>query len=219
MLEHLKRHLEMELNFGNEHILSGSKKSVQKKENNKDKLLKLEKKVLTCKQCKLSKTRTNVVFGEGNPNAKLMFIGEGPGRDEDFSGRPFVGKAGQLLTKMIEAMKLKREDVYICNVVKCRPPGNRNPEPDEINLCSQFLEDQIKIIKPKVICGLGAVAVKYLLKDDNIRISRIRGKKFDYNGIILIPTFHPSYLLRNENMKKLAWQDLKLVMREIEDRR
>jgi uracil-DNA glycosylase len=165
-----------------------------------------------CKKCRLCETRTNIVFGEGNPNAQLMFIGEGPGQDEDESGRPFIGRAGQLLTKIIEAMGIKREDVYIANIVKCRPPGNRTPADDEITHCAPYLMGQISMIKPKVIVALGSPATCTLL-NDKIKISSIRGTFYDWkDGIKLMPTFHPAYLLRNPSDKRLVWDDVQKVM-------
>ncbi len=164
-----------------------------------------------CKRCPLSSTRTNVVFGEGDPHARLMFIGEGPGADEDRLGRPFVGRAGQLLDKMIAAMQFKREEVYIANVVKCRPPGNRTPTPEEAARCIGYLQRQIKFIRPEVIVLLGSTAMTFLL-DRREGISRLRGSWLEYEGIPVMPTFHPAYLLRQESAKREAWHDLKMVM-------
>jgi DNA polymerase len=165
-----------------------------------------------CSRCKLATLgRKQVVFGIGNANADLMFVGEAPGADEDDQGVPFVGRAGQLLTKMIEAMGFGREDVYIANVVKCRPPENRNPEPDEIDSCEPFLFRQIETIKPKVIVALGAFAAKTLLRSQE-PISKLRGRVYDYHGAQLIPTFHPSFLLRSPGQKKYAWDDLKKAL-------
>ena len=162
-----------------------------------------------CSRCKLhAQGRTQVVFGVGNPDADLMFVGEAPGADEDIQGIPFVGRAGQLLTKMIEAINLRRDDVYIANVIKCRPPGNRNPEPDEIAQCEPFLFQQIEAIRPKVIVALGSFAAKTLLRSDE-SISRLRGRIYDFHGAQLIPTFHPSFLLRSPDRKRDAWEDLK----------
>src|SRR5262249_37785796 len=166
-----------------------------------------------CRRCKLAPTRTNIVFGEGNPKAELMIVGEGPGADEDATGRPFVGRAGQLLTKMIEAIGLKREDVYIANVVKSRPPGNRNPESDEVKACIPFLFRQIAAIHPKLIVALGNPSMQALL-DTKIGITKMRGQLQDYPrvpGIKVIPTFHPAYLLRSPDKKREAWEDLKKV--------
>jgi uracil-DNA glycosylase len=163
-----------------------------------------------CQRCKLAPTRTKLVFGVGNPNAHLVFVGEAPGADEDMQGEPFVGKAGQLLTKMIEAMGYARQDVYICNILKCRPPGNRNPEPDEISKCEPFLKAQLAALRPRVIVALGKFAAQCLLRDDT-PISRLRGNFRSYEGIQLMPTFHPAYLLRDPSKKKEAWEDLKAV--------
>jgi uracil-DNA glycosylase family 4 len=164
-----------------------------------------------CRRCKLCEGRTNLVFGVGNPEAHLVFVGEGPGADEDAQGEPFVGKAGQLLNKMIEAMGYARADVYICNVVKCRPPGNRNPEPDEIAACEPFLKKQLAAIRPRMIVTLGKFAAQCLLRDDT-PISRLRGNFRTYEGVQLMPTFHPAYLLRDPTKKKEAWEDLKTVI-------
>jgi DNA polymerase len=164
-----------------------------------------------CKRCKLCSGRKNLVFGVGNPKARLVFVGEGPGAEEDNQGIPFVGAAGQLLTKMILAMGYSRDEVYICNVVKCRPPGNRNPEPDEIQSCQPFLEAQLHAIRPEVIIALGKFAAQTLLRTDT-PITRLRGQWREYVGIPLMPTFHPAYLLRNPPEKKAAWTDLQAVM-------
>jgi uracil-DNA glycosylase len=165
-----------------------------------------------CIRCKLhAQGRTQIVFGVGSSSAELMFVGEAPGADEDIQGVPFVGRAGQLLTKMIEAMGFKRDDVYIANVLKCRPPGNRNPEPDEIDRCEPFLFRQIASIQPKVIVALGAFAARTLLKTQD-PISRLRGRVYEFRGAKLIPTFHPSFLLRSPGYKREAWEDLKTVL-------
>jgi uracil-DNA glycosylase family 4 len=174
----------------------------------------LEKKVLSCRRCQLAGTRKNVVFGEGSPRAELMFVGEAPGGDEDKQGRPFVGRAGQLLTKIIESIGLKREEVFICNILKCRPPDNRNPLPGEIAMCLPYLVKQIELIKPKVICALGKFAAQTLLNTDT-PISRLRGKFYDYRGIRLMPTYHPAYLLRNPEGKKDVWKDMQAVAKEL----
>ncbi len=168
-----------------------------------------------CERCKLCSHRTRIVFGVGNPNADLMFIGEGPGEDEDRQGVPFVGRAGMLLTDIItKGMGLSRDDVYIANVVKCRPPNNRNPEPDEIVACEPFLHQQIRIVKPKVIVTLGKFASQVLLRT-RTPISRLRGQWHEYDGVAVLPTFHPAYLLRNPADKKLVWEDIKQVMRRL----
>jgi DNA polymerase len=167
-----------------------------------------------CTRCKLHALgRQQIVFGVGNPDADLMFVGEAPGHDEDIQGIPFVGRAGQLLTKIIEAIQLRREDVYIANVIKCRPPQNRNPEPDEVASCHPFLFRQIDAIKPKVIVALGTFAAQTLLQTSD-SISRLRGRTYDYRGAKLVPTFHPAYLLRSPDKKREAWDDMKKV-REI----
>lgn len=166
--------------------------------------------VSKCEKCQLAALRRNLVFGEGNPNADLMFVGEAPGADEDAQGRPFVGRSGQLLTKMIEALGLKREDVFIANILKCRPPENRNPNLEEIELCSPYLLKQIEIIKPKAIVALGKFAAQTLLGTET-PISKLRGNFHDYHGVKLMPTYHPAYLLRNQSGKKDAWEDLKAV--------
>ena len=164
-----------------------------------------------CTRCKLHTLgRKQIVFGVGDPEADLMFVGEAPGADEDEQGIPFVGRAGQLLTKIIEAIDLRRDDVYIANIIKCRPPQNRNPEPDEVASCEPFLFRQIEVIKPKVIVALGKYAAQTLLRTD-APISRLRGRVFDYRGAKLIPTFHPAYLLRNPSSKREVWEDMKLV--------
>ncbi|TMA09425.1 MAG: uracil-DNA glycosylase [Deltaproteobacteria bacterium] len=167
-----------------------------------------------CTRCKLHKTRTNIVFGVGSPEARLMFVGEGPGEDEDLQGYPFVGKAGQLLTKMIEAMGLRREDVYICNTVKCRPPNNRNPEPDELLACEPFLKGQLGAVKPEAIVTLGKFAAQALLREQT-PITRLRGQWREYEGIPVMPTFHPAYLLRSPAEKGKVWDDLKQVMKRL----
>jgi DNA polymerase len=171
----------------------------------------LMEEVKRCQRCSLYKSRNNSVFGEGNMSAAIMFVGEAPGRDEDLEGRPFVGAAGQLLTKMIEAMGLKRSDVYIANVLKCRPPGNREPLPEEASECKGFLLKQIELVGPKVICGLGAHATKVLLETPE-PISKLRGKVHKCGAQALVPTYHPAALLRNPGWKRAAWEDLKLVM-------
>jgi DNA polymerase len=174
-------------------------------------LKKLREEIGDCRRCKLSENRKNIVFGEGAPDAELMFIGEGPGKDEDIQSRPFVGDAGKLLTKLILKLGLKREDVYIANIVKCRPPFNRNPEEDEITTCRPFVEKQIEIIKPQVIVSLGKISAQAILRV-NIPISRLRGNFFKYENIPVMPTFHPAYLLRNPKDKWLTWEDMQKVM-------
>ncbi|HLE70311.1 MAG TPA: uracil-DNA glycosylase [Vicinamibacteria bacterium] len=163
-----------------------------------------------CTRCRLFEKRTTIVFGVGNPKAELMFIGEGPGQEEDRQGIPFVGAAGQLLTKIIQAIDLTREQVYIANVVKCRPPNNREPEPDEVEACRPFLDRQIDAVRPKVICALGRVSALNLLRTDE-GITRLRGRIFSYRGCKLVPTYHPAFLLRNPGKKRECWDDMKLI--------
>lgn len=167
-----------------------------------------------CQRCKLAPKRTNIVFGSGNPNADLVFVGEAPGFDEDQQGLPFVGRAGQLLTKIIESINLKREDVYICNVLKCRPPDNRNPEPDEVAACNPFMKKQLATIRPKIVCCLGTFAAQTVLQTQ-APISKLRGKFFDMDGIRVIATFHPAYLLRSPDKKREVWEDMKQIRAEL----
>lgn len=178
----------------------------------------LSAEVAQCTRCSsLAKSRTQTVFSDGTPHAELCFVGEAPGRDEDLQGVPFVGKAGQLLTKIIEACKLKREEVYICNVLKCRPPDNRNPAADEVENCRPFLERQLEIVRPKMMVALGKYAAAYLLneKPERTPILKLRGTIHEYCGIPFMITLHPAYLLRNPNAKRDVWEDMKRVMREI----
>lgn len=175
-----------------------------------DRLRVVQEELGECTRCKLHTKRTNLVFGVGNPEAELMFVGEAPGRDEDRQGIPFVGRAGQLLTKIIESIDLQRDDVYIANVIKCRPPDNRNPAPDEVQTCEPFLFAQVDAIQPRVIVALGSFAARALLRTEDA-ISRLRGRVFDYRGAQLIPTFHPAYLLRSPDRKREVWEDMKKV--------
>ncbi len=175
----------------------------------------LREEIGDCRRCKLSNRRINIVFGEGDPDARLMFIGEAPGREEDLQARPFVGDAGMLLTRLIERMGFKREDVYIANIVKCRPPMNRDPEIDEIEKCRGFIERQIEIINPAVIMSLGRISVQTLLGNTKLKITAIRGNFFDYKGIPLMPTFHPAYLIRNPKDKWLTWGDAQKVIEKL----
>lgn len=177
----------------------------------------LSKDIGDCKRCRLSKERTNIVFGEGNPDARLMFVGEAPGREEDSQGRPFVGDAGMLLTRLIEKMGFKRGDVYIANIIKCRPPMNRNPEKDEIESCRGFVEKQIEIIKPEVLISLGRISSQALIGNTGLKMTSIRGNFFDYKGILLMPTFHPAYLLRNPKDKWLTWNDAQKVLEKLKE--
>ncbi len=209
ILEILKIYIELEKLSGiNEYFLSEQSNTF------KSDLSALKKEVISCQKCELYKTRRNVVFGAGNPDAKLMFVGEAPGMEEDLQGLPFVGRAGQLLTKIIEAMGLKRKDVYIANILKCRPPGNRNPLPTEILTCEEYLIRQIDLITPKVICALGKFAAQTLLRTQE-SITKLRGKFHEYHEIKVMPTFHPAYLLRNPQGKRLVWEDMKKIKREL----
>jgi len=167
-----------------------------------------------CQRCKLAPKRTNIVFGSGNPNAELVFVGEAPGYDEDQQGLPFVGRAGQLLTKIIESINLKREEVYICNVLKCRPPENRNPEPDEVASCNPFLKKQLATIRPKIVCCLGTFAAQTVIQTTS-SISKLRGQFFDIDGMRVIATFHPAYLLRSPDKKREVWEDMKQIRAEL----
>jgi len=175
-----------------------------------------DKEVRGCTKCRLCETRTQTVFGEGDADAKIFFIGEGPGENEDLSGRPFVGRAGEMLNKWIAAMGLKREQVYIANIVKCRPPGNRVPAPDEVATCTPYLQRQLEIIRPKVIVTLGLPSAKYMLQS-SLSMGRLRGQWHEWRGIKLMPTFHPAYVLRsyNEQTRSAVWSDLKQVMAEL----
>jgi uracil-DNA glycosylase family 4 len=210
----LRGKLELERGFGSDSVIKGRMVDTPRDENNDDRVRKLavlEEGASTCMKCRLSEGRTRVVFGTGDSHAELMFIGEGPGYEEDKQGLPFVGRAGQLLTKIIEAIDLTREDVYIANMVKCRPPENRTPRQDEIFTCtSNYLKYQIEWIRPKIICGLGNAAVQSLLNTTK-GIGTLRGRFHDYNGIKFMPTFHPAYLLRSPGEKGKCWQDMKKV--------
>lgn len=185
------------------------------KETSKEKIFSsLEQEIKECQACPLAKTRKNTVPGEGDMEAELMFVGEGPGREEDIKGKPFVGRAGQLLTRIIEAMKFERENVYITNVIKCRPPDNRNPKTSEVEKCQRFLLKQIELISPKIIVTLGNVPTRYFLNKSE-GITSLRGRFYPYHDIQIMPTFHPSYLVRNEDnkeLKKMVWEDMKRVM-------
>ncbi|WP_022847630.1 MULTISPECIES: uracil-DNA glycosylase [unclassified Desulfurobacterium] len=190
------------------------KEIAKDKENDISALEKLKDEVLKCKKCRLAETRHNVVFGEGNPKTNLMFIGEAPGEQEDLQGRPFVGRAGQLLTRFLNLFGIERERVYITNIVKCRPPKNRNPQPDEIKTCYPYLNKQIEIIKPKVILCLGAFAARTVLNlPEKTPISKIRGQEFKVKDYIVIPTFHPAYLLRNRRGETDFQRDLEVALR------
>ncbi len=217
VLEAVKKYIEMEsISQGEESadFVIGHNNIVKKTASTYTSIEELKKEVLSCTKCELHKTRTHAVFGAGNTKARLMFVGEAPGMQEDLQGLPFVGKAGALLTKIIESIGLKRKDVYIANVLKCRPPDNRNPLPTEILTCEEYLVKQISLIKPEVICALGKFAAQTLLRTVE-PISKIRGRFYDYHGAKLIPTFHPAYLLRNPQDKKLVWEDMKKIKKEL----
>ena len=215
IINSIKSYIELEQESGmKECIFEGLPKNNLKKSEAHGDLESLMQEVSNCQKCDLYKTRRNVVFGSGNTKAGLLFIGEAPGEEEDIQALPFVGRAGQLLTKIIEAMGLKRNDVYIANILKCRPPNNRMPLPAEILACEDNVKRQIEIIKPKVICTLGKFASQTLLKTQ-VPISALRGKFQEYDGIKVMPTFHPAYLLRNPPDKKLVWDDMKKIKKEL----
>lgn len=211
IIDDLKFHLEYLKGIGIEYLFMEEDKK-------KDSLSldEIRKRLGDCKRCRLHQSRRSIVFGEGNENAKLMIIGEAPGFDEDVQGRPFVGKAGQLLTRILQSINLQREEVYITNVVKCRPPQNRNPKPDEINSCNPFLMMQIKTISPKIICALGTFSAQTLLKTD-AKITALRGKVYELEGIKIVPTYHPAYLLRNPDKKREVWEDMKRISKIMKD--
>ncbi len=216
LINSVKRMVELEKLSGVEEFYAakGEKRNNQITRKEKLSLKEFENSISSCLKCPLGKTRIKFVFGAGSPKARLMFVGEAPGRDEDGQGQPFVGRAGQLLTQIIESIGLKREDVFIANIIKCRPPQNRNPLPEEIAACSPYLLKQIEIIKPKVICALGKFSAQTLLNSET-PISRLRGKFYDFNGIKLMPTYHPAYLLRNQSGKKDVWEDMKAIAKEL----
>ena len=174
----------------------------------------LYEEISNCERCRLCRTRTNVVPGEGNPQATIMFIGEGPGRDEDLQGRPFVGRSGELLTRMIRAIDIDRNDVYICNVVKCRPPQNRNPEPDEAAACLNYLRAQVALVRPKIVVLLGKIACRYTLNED-VSVMREHGNWYERKGVWFMPTFHPSALLRDPSKKRESWDDFQKVREKL----
>jgi DNA polymerase len=183
---------------------------------NTETLEEIQKDLGDCTRCRLHKGRKNIVFGKGSSQARLVFVGEGPGHEEDLQGEPFVGAAGQLLTRIIQAIHMARENVYICNIVKCRPPGNRTPFPDEVAACKPFLVRQLKTIRPRVICALGATAAQALL-NTNEPITKLRGRLHLYQGIPLVPTYHPAFILRNPTRKRDVWEDIQQVQKIIND--
>ena len=174
----------------------------------------LEDFINKCNKCRLSKERKNIVFGEGHPHARLVFVGEAPGMDEDLTGKPFVGKAGKLLTDIIKAMGLTRDEVYICNIIKCHPPRNRDPERDEIEMCLPFLEAQLSFIQPEIICAIGRISAQSLVRED-FKITKERGQWHSFRGIPLMPTYHPAYLLRYPQAKKAVWEDMQQIMKKL----
>ena len=210
MISDLKSYLEYLKGMGIVSLATSEMKADKDVQSHVLTLAEVRKELGDCQRCKLHRTRRTIVFGEGNEKATLMFIGEGPGYDEDAQGRPFVGKAGQLLTKIIQSINLSRDEVYIANIIKCRPPQNRNPEPDEIQSCHPFLMKQIGVIQPKIICALGTFSAQTLLKTD-AKISVLRGKIYDLEGIKVIPTYHPAFLLRNPERKREVWEDMKKI--------
>jgi uracil-DNA glycosylase len=216
-LNQLKARSDLLKQFGAGYGFKRERKEVETKDLNPEEMLeKLKKRIGNCKRCELSEFRQKIVFGVGNPKARIFFVGEAPGQDEDIQGEPFVGKAGQLLTDIItKGMGLKRQDVYIANIVKCRPPENRNPKPSEAITCIPFLKAQIAAVSPEAIICLGKVAVLYLLQKAE-PIGQLRGKWFSYNETPVMPTFHPSYLLRNPSAKAEVWQDIQEVMRKLQ---
>jgi len=213
ILQSLKTHLEYAKTCGINYFQKTEDHSIAGSLNKQSLLDQIREELGDCTRCKLHRTRKNIVFGEGNPDAKLMIVGEAPGADEDVQGHPFVGRAGQLLTRIIEAIDLKRSDVYIGNILKCRPPSNRNPEEDEIFVCMPFLKKQIEAIDPDIICTLGNFATQSLLQTKT-GITRLRGKFHALDGRKVMPTYHPSYLLRNQAKKRETWEDMKMVRAE-----
>jgi DNA polymerase len=213
ILESLKTQFEYRKSCGINYFQKPEEQKSGLSEDNQSLLDKVVEEMGDCKRCKLHPSRKNIVFGFGNSGARLMFVGEAPDADEDEQGMPFVGKAGQLLTKIIEAIDLKRSDVYIANILKCRPPSNRNPEEDEINTCIPFLEKQLKIIAPEIVCTLGNIATRAML-DTDMGITKLRGRFHERSGLKVMPTYHPSYLLRDPSKKRETWEDMKKVKKE-----
>lgn len=213
ILESLKIHFEYRKSCGINYFQEPEEQKSSLPEDNQPLLDRVVEEIGDCKRCKLHPTRKNIVFGSGNPGARLMLVGEAPGAEEDEQGMPFVGKAGQLLTKIIEAIDLKRSDVYIANIIKCRPPSNRNPDEDEIKTCIPFLKKQIEIIAPEIVCTLGNIAARSLL-DTDMGITKLRGRFHERSGLKIMPTYHPSYLLRDQSKKRETWEDMKKVKKE-----
>ena len=214
ILESLKIHFLYSKSCGINYFQESEEQNSCLPEDNQYLLDRVVEEIGDCKRCKLHRTRKHIVFGVGNPKARLMFVGEAPGADEDEQGIPFVGKAGQLLTKIIEAIDLKRSDVYIANIIKCRPPSNRNPDEDEMKTCIPFLEKQLRIIAPEIVCTLGNIATRAML-DTDMGITKLRGRFHERSGIKVMPTYHPSYLLRDPSKKRETWEDMKKVKKRV----
>ena len=215
-MDQIRRQFEFFSNLGVTHFNVPIGRNLQKAVNTNLTLEKIRADLGDCQRCKLCSQRTNIVFGVGAADADLMFVGEAPGRDEDLQGIPFVGRAGQLLTRIIQAIDLQRDQVYIANILKCRPPRNRDPEPDEVEQCEKFLFSQIESVQPMIIVALGRYAAQTLLRSST-PISRLRGEFRDFRGTLLIPTFHPSYLLRNPSAKRDVWEDMKAVRSKLRE--
>jgi uracil-DNA glycosylase family 4 len=213
ILESLKIHFEYRKTCGINYFQEPEKKKSSLPDDNKFLLDMVVEEMGDCKRCKLYPTRKNIVFGAGSSRARLMFVGEVPGAEEDEQGIPFVGKAGQLLTKIIEAIDLKRSDVYIANIIKCRPPSNRNPDEDEITTCIPFLKKQIEIIAPEIVCTLGNIATRAML-DTDLEVTKLRGRFHERSGLKVMPTYHPSYLLMDPSKKRETWEDMKKIKKE-----
>lgn len=211
-----KNFLKQQVDLGFDEIYINKKSNPKKVHTQVKNLTDFYQEIKNCKKCPLHRARTNFVFGVGNQNAKVMFIGEAPGREEDLQGEPFVGRAGQLLDKILAAISFKREEVYIANILKCRPPENRDPLPDEIEMCQPYLLEQIRIIQPKIICALGRIAGQTLLKTKQT-LGQLRGKIHDYDGAKFLVTYHPAALLRYPQYKKATWEDVKLLKKEYDD--
>jgi uracil-DNA glycosylase family 4 len=213
ILESLKTHFEYRKSCGINYFQEPEKQKSSLPDDNKFLLDMVVEEMGDCKRCKLHPTRKNIVFGAGSSRARLMFVGEVPGAEEDEQGIPFVGKAGQLLTKIIEAIDLKRSDVYIANIIKCRPPSNRNPDEDEITTCIPFLKKQIEIIAPEIVCTLGNIATRAML-DTDLEVTKLRGRFHERSGLKVMPTYHPSYLLMDPSKKRETWEDMKKIKKE-----
>lgn len=208
-----RRFIKQQIDLGFDQLYLSKEKVKSSAESPSQKLESFHRKIGNCQECHLHQNRTNLVFGTGNPQARLMFVGEAPGREEDLQGKPFVGRAGQLLDKILQAINFKREEVYIGNVLKCRPPENRDPLPEEVEKCEPYLLQQIQIIKPEIICALGRISAQVLLKT-KLSLGQLRGKFHDYHGIKFLATYHPAALLRYPQYKHQTWEDVKLLRKE-----